>query len=121
MTKLKIKKTMKEPSETTYTACSRSGAGLTAVVSVRIQTERQIQRRTRELYLARGGQGHPLLDWLQAERELTGLLNSLQEIDPVMPETSLGPQNPALCRASCWRQCPTRGEGVLTAGRLTSY
>jgi hypothetical protein len=41
------------------------------VVELMIQpTERQIQQRAYELHKLRGGQSHPLLDWLQAEREL---------------------------------------------------
>ena len=42
-----------------------------AVVKIKnCPAEEQIRQRARELYLARGGHGHPLIDWLQAEREL---------------------------------------------------
>ena len=40
-------------------------------------TEQQIRQRASVLYMARGGRGHPLIDWLQAERELmAGVLDA---------------------------------------------
>ena len=50
----------------------RSGNdGRPAVVKVKNHpTEEQIRQRAYELYRARGGQGNPLIDWLQPEREL---------------------------------------------------
>ena len=66
---------------------SHSGDDLTVVVKIKIRpTERQIQQRTLELHQARGGKGHPLLDWLQADRELTAMLNGLQENKPAERE-----------------------------------
>ena len=99
---------MKEPSETTYETSS-PGNGLRIVVSVTIRlTERQIQQRTRELHLARGGKSHPVSDWLQADRELTAMLNGLQGHKPAVPEEYSCPQTQALSRPSCRRQsqCP---------------
>jgi len=38
-------------------------------------TDEQIKRRAHEIYLVRGGKpGNPLLDWLQAEKELRARL-----------------------------------------------
>jgi hypothetical protein len=71
---------MKEPIEITYETRSPGHDDPTVVVSVRVRpTEQQIQQRTRELHLARGGKSHPLLDWLQAERELNAMLECLPE------------------------------------------
>jgi hypothetical protein len=41
-----------------------------AVKIKKYPTEEQIRQRACELYMARGGRGHPLIDWLRAEREL---------------------------------------------------
>lgn len=42
-----------------------------AVIKIKnYATEEQIRLRACELYMARGGGGHPLIDWLRAEREL---------------------------------------------------
>ena len=39
-------------------------------------TDEQIKRRAHEIYLVRGGKpGDPLLDWLQAEKELRARLS----------------------------------------------
>ncbi len=35
-----------------------------------LDTLEQIRQRANELFKARGSQGHPLIDWLQAEHEL---------------------------------------------------
>ena len=39
-------------------------------------TDEQVKRRAHEIYLVRGGKpGNPLLDWLQAEKELNANLS----------------------------------------------
>jgi len=62
---------MKKHNQINEAATPASSADLPAVVKVKnYPTEDQIRRRARELYMAHGGRGHPLIDWLRAEREL---------------------------------------------------
>jgi Protein of unknown function (DUF2934) len=62
---------MKKQPKPIQNAESQTGNAQANVVEPKIQpTERQIQQRAYELHKLRGGQSHPLLDWLQAEREL---------------------------------------------------
>lgn len=57
--------------------------GLTPNVNLKIgPTEKQIQQRAYELHMSRSGQGHALIDWLQAERELNANLEQLPQNNP---------------------------------------
>jgi hypothetical protein len=56
-------------------------------------TPEQIRQRAYEIHKARGGQGHPLIDWLQAEHELKVEMSRLQEDNPAVQGTSLPPQS----------------------------
>ena len=62
---------MKKHSHTNKVATQQGSDDRPAVVKIKnYPTEEQIRQRAYELYKARGGRGHPLVDWLQAEREL---------------------------------------------------
>ena len=62
---------MKKQNHTIKVASPSGSDDRPAVVKIKnYTTEEQIRQRACELYMARGGRGHPLIDWLQAEREL---------------------------------------------------
>jgi hypothetical protein len=62
---------MKKQSHIIKVTSSSGNDDRPAVVKIqKYPTEEQIRQRAFELYMARGGRGHPLIDWLQAEREL---------------------------------------------------
>jgi hypothetical protein len=62
---------MKKHSHINKVATQQGSDDRPAVVKIKnYPTEEQIRQRAYELYKARGGRGHPLVDWLQAEREL---------------------------------------------------
>jgi len=65
---------MKHQTKTIEISTSPSGPDLTTAVKVSVNpTEEQIRQRARALHMvrmARGENGHPLIDWLQAENEL---------------------------------------------------
>jgi hypothetical protein len=64
-------KIMNKQSHTIKVTSPSGNDGRPAVVKIKNHpTEEQIRRRARVFYMARGGRGHPLIDWLQAEREL---------------------------------------------------
>jgi hypothetical protein len=69
--KIKPDKTMKKHNHIIKVATPPGSNDRPAVVKItHYPTEEQIRQRAHELYMARGGRGHPLIDWLQAEREL---------------------------------------------------
>ena len=62
---------MKKQNHTIKVASPRGSDDRPVVVKIKnYPTEEQIRQRACELYRARGGRGHPLIDWLRAEREL---------------------------------------------------
>ena len=64
-------KIMKKQSHIVKVTSPSGNDGRPEVVKIKnYPTEEQIGQRARVLYMARGGRGHPLIDWLQAEREL---------------------------------------------------
>jgi hypothetical protein len=64
-------KIMKKQSHIIKVTSPSGNDGRPALVKIKhYPTEEQIGQRARVLYMARGGRGHPLIDWLQAEREL---------------------------------------------------
>jgi hypothetical protein len=68
---IKPDKTMKKQSHIIKVASPSGNDDHPAVIKIKNHpTEEQIRQRAWVLYLARGGRGHPLVDWLQAEREL---------------------------------------------------
>jgi Protein of unknown function (DUF2934) len=71
---------MKKPITTAKIAGSQSSIEPAPFVNLQIApTEKQIQQRAYELHMSRGGQGHALIDWLQAESELNANMKQLQQ------------------------------------------
>jgi hypothetical protein len=70
---------MKKQNVTVRVINPQGNDGLTPNVNLKMgPTEKQIQQRAYELHMSRGGHGHALIDWLQAERELNANIEQLQ-------------------------------------------